>query len=105
MRLALAAVLALTAAAPLAAQTPALTPALTLAEARASTAGAWEGQLQYRDYQSGTWEGIPMTVTVTLDVDGTLNAEVGGAAIWDFEHGCCFIFSEDATLKDMRITW
>ncbi|WP_067489840.1 hypothetical protein [Erythrobacter sp. CCH5-A1] len=67
MRLALAAVLAFTAAAPAAAQTA---PALTLAEARASTAGAWEGQLQYRDYQSGEWQGIPMTVTVSLEGDG-----------------------------------
>ena len=35
-------------------------PALTIAEARASTAGAWEGQLQYLDYSSGKWEGIPV---------------------------------------------
>lgn len=54
-------------AAPAAAQTP---PALTLAEARASLAGAWEGQLQYRDYSSNTWEGIPVTVTITLEGDG-----------------------------------
>lgn len=58
---------ALAAVAPAAAQTA---PALTLAEARASTAGAWEGQLQYRDYQSGEWQGIPMTVTVSLEGDG-----------------------------------
>lgn len=45
-------------------------PAVTLAEARASTAGAWEGQLQYLDYSSGNWEGIPVTVTVTLEGDG-----------------------------------
>ena len=44
-------------------------PALTVAEARASTAGAWEGQLQYLDYSSGKWEGIPVTVTVTLEGD------------------------------------
>lgn len=44
-------------------------PALTIAEARASTAGAWEGQLQYLDYSSGKWEGIPVTVTVTLEGD------------------------------------
>jgi len=71
MRLALAAaVLAAitTLAAPLAAQDA--PPAVTLAEARASTAGAGEGELQYRDYQSGTWEGIPMTVTGTLEGDG-----------------------------------
>ena len=63
----LAAALALICAAPVAAQTP---PALTLAEARASIAGAWEGQLQYRDYSSNTWEGIPVTVTITLEGDG-----------------------------------
>jgi hypothetical protein len=44
---------------------------VSLAQARASLAGAWEGQLQYRDYQSGEWEGIPMSVTVTLEGDGT----------------------------------
>lgn len=45
-------------------------PAVTLAEARASTAGAWTGELQYLDYQSGEWRGIPVTVTVTLEGDG-----------------------------------
>lgn len=71
MRLACTLAAAALAAAPAAAQTaPALTLAPTLAEARASTAGTWEGQLQYRDYQSGTWEGIPMTVTVTIEGDG-----------------------------------
>ncbi len=60
-------------AALLAATTPAgaqEVPAITLAEARASTAGAWEGQLQYLDYQLGEWQGIPVTVTVTLEGDG-----------------------------------
>lgn len=55
-------------AAPAAAQEA--SPALTIAEARAGLVGAWEGQLQYRDYQSGEWEGIPMTVTVTIEGDG-----------------------------------
>ncbi len=45
-------------------------PAITLAEARVSTAGAWTGQLQYLDYSSGEWQGIPVTVTVTLEGDG-----------------------------------
>lgn len=58
----------LTAAVPVAAEEAA--PAITLAEARASTAGAWTGQLQYLDYQSGEWQGIPVTVTVTLEGDG-----------------------------------
>jgi hypothetical protein len=44
--------------------------AITLTEARASITGAWAGQLQYLDYSSGTWEGIPVTVTVTLEGDG-----------------------------------
>ncbi len=68
MRRALPALLAaLAPALPAAAQD---TPAPTLAEARASTAGAWEGQLQYLDYSSGRWEGIPVAVTVTLEGDG-----------------------------------
>ena len=58
----------LVAATPAAAQDAA--PAITLAEARASTAGAWAGELQYLDYQSGEWQGIPVTVTVTLEGDG-----------------------------------
>jgi hypothetical protein len=58
----------LTTAAPIAAQDAA--PAITLAQARASTAGAWTGQLQYLDYQSGEWQRIPVTVTVTLEGDG-----------------------------------
>ena len=58
----------LVAATPAAAEDAA--PAITLAEARASTAGAWAGELQYLDYQSGEWQGIPVTVTVTLEGDG-----------------------------------
>jgi len=61
-----AALAALALALPAAAQEA---PAITLAEARASTAGAWAGELQYRDYQSGEWQGIPVTVTVTLEGD------------------------------------
>lgn len=61
-----AALLAALCTAPAAAQDA---PAPTLAEARASTAGAWEGQLQYLDYSSGKWEGIPVTVTVTIEGD------------------------------------
>ncbi len=45
-------------------------PAVTLGQARASTAGAWAGELQYLDYQSGEWQGIPVRVTVTLEGDG-----------------------------------
>jgi hypothetical protein len=45
-------------------------PAITLAEARASTAGAWTGELQYLDYSSGEWQGIPVTVSNELLGDG-----------------------------------
>jgi hypothetical protein len=43
---------------------------VTLAQARASTAGQWRGQLQYLDYQSGEWQGIPVTVDNTVGGDG-----------------------------------
>ena len=33
------------------------------------TAGRWQGELQYRDYQSNTWQGLPMTVAVTAQPD------------------------------------
>ena len=51
-----------------AAQTAA--PPLTIAQARASLAGEWQAELQYRDYQSGKWEGIPFTTTITMVGDG-----------------------------------
>lgn len=76
MRLAYAALLFLLAA-PAAAQDA---PAITVAEARASLAGAWEGQLQYRDYTSNTWEGIPMTVSITVEGD---NNTVTRRAVFD----------------------
>jgi hypothetical protein len=63
-----AALAALTAAAPTAAQDAA--PIITLAEARASTKGAWTGELQYLDYSSGEWQGIPVTVSNELLGDG-----------------------------------
>jgi hypothetical protein len=66
MRIASAAAVLVALAVPSAAQEA---PALTIAEARASMAGAWEGQLKYLDYSSGKWEGIPVTVTVTLEGD------------------------------------
>ncbi len=58
----------LTAAAPAAAQDAA--PAITLTEARISIAGAWAGQLQYLDYSSGAWQGIPVTVSNEVVGDG-----------------------------------
>lgn len=45
-------------------------PALTAAAARASLAGEWTGELQYRDYQSGEWQGIPFTTTIAMVGDG-----------------------------------
>jgi hypothetical protein len=45
-------------------------PAVTLQQARASTAGAWTGQLQYLDYSSGEWQGIPVTVSNEVVGDG-----------------------------------
>ena len=72
MRHALASTLfaALAAATPIAAAAQDAAPAITLAEARASTAGAWAGQLQYLDYTSGEWQGIPVTVSNELMGDG-----------------------------------
>ncbi|WP_310531124.1 hypothetical protein [Novosphingobium sp.] len=43
---------------------------LTVAQARASLAGTWSAELQYRDYQSGKWEGIPFTTTIAMVADG-----------------------------------
>lgn len=42
----------------------------TLAEARASLDGEWRGELQYRDYQSDQWIGIPVSVSVEMMGDG-----------------------------------
>ena len=41
-----------------------------LAELLAATAGDWQGELQYRDYQSNKWEGLPVKVKVTAQGDG-----------------------------------
>ncbi len=35
----------------------------------AQTAGRWQGELQYRDYQSNTWQGLPMSVTIATQPD------------------------------------
>ncbi len=45
------------------------TPATT-ESALASTAGAWQGKLEYRDYQSNQWFGLPMKVTIMAQPDG-----------------------------------
>lgn len=41
----------------------------TAATLLAQTAGRWQGQLQYRDYQSNSWQGLPMTVTIAAQPD------------------------------------
>jgi hypothetical protein len=33
------------------------------------TAGRWQGELQYRDYQSNTWQGLPMSVAIIAQPD------------------------------------
>lgn len=49
-----------------AAEAPSLSPAAALS----GTAGSWTGELQYRDYQSNTWRGLPMTVKIAVQPDG-----------------------------------
>jgi hypothetical protein len=39
-------------------------PPVTIADARASMAGQWTGELAYRDYTADRWFGIPMTVRI-----------------------------------------
>lgn len=38
--------------------------------ALAGTAGDWRGELQYRDYQTDTWQGLPMRVSISAQPDG-----------------------------------
>ncbi len=42
----------------------------TMAQLLAATAGEWQGELQYRDYQSNKWEGLPVTVKIQAQGDG-----------------------------------
>ena len=49
-----------------AAEAPPLTPAALLV----GTAGQWQGELQYRDYQSNQWQGLPMKVAIVAQPDG-----------------------------------
>jgi hypothetical protein len=67
LRLALISGIALAAAAAAAAAAPGPIPIGTLL---AQTAGQWSGQLQYRDYQSNQWEGLPVTVRIAVQPDG-----------------------------------
>lgn len=56
----------LTASATGLAATPPYEPAVLLA----ATQGQWQGELQYRDYQSNTWQGLPVKVTIAAPGDG-----------------------------------
>ena len=50
---------------------PALSePVLAPADLLAATAGRWTGELQYRDYQSNKWEGLPVKVLIVSQPDG-----------------------------------
>lgn len=40
------------------------------AELLAATQGQWQGELQYRDYQSNQWEGLPVKVSILTQGDG-----------------------------------
>lgn len=42
----------------------------TIASLIAGTAGRWQGELQYRDYQSNKWEGLPVKVSIVVQPDG-----------------------------------
>ncbi len=44
--------------------------ALDAAALLAGTAGEWTGELQYRDYQTNTWLGLPVTVAIRAQPDG-----------------------------------
>jgi len=48
-------------------QTP---PSPSIASLIAGTAGRWQGELQYRDYQSNTWQGLPVKVSIVAQPDG-----------------------------------
>ena len=66
MREACAALLVLACASPIAAQGK-VDP---VSQVLAATAGTWTGKLQYRDYQSNKWEGLPVQVKITVQGDG-----------------------------------
>lgn len=36
----------------------------------AATAGSWAGELQYRDYETNKWEGLPVKVRIAMQPDG-----------------------------------
>ena len=46
------------------------TPPVSVSEARASMAGTWQGELEYRDYTADKWFAIPVTTTIETLSDG-----------------------------------
>ncbi|MFM6933016.1 MAG: hypothetical protein ACKOUT_12325 [Novosphingobium sp.] len=44
-------------------------PTVTVAKARTSLAGVWNAELQYRDYQSGKWYGLPYVTSISMVAD------------------------------------
>ncbi len=79
MRLFAFAALLVLAAAPALAQSA---PPLDLAAARASLNGAWEGELEYRDYSADRWFGIPVKTRITDQGDGATTVRAS-----DFDDG------------------
>lgn len=63
---------------------PALAQAanIDVTAARASQVGRWEGTLEYRDYQSNRWEGLPVKVEICDGGDGVTQIRVA-----DFDDG------------------
>ena len=45
-------------------------PMLAPAELLAATAGHWAGELQYRDYETNQWQGLPVKVAIVSQPDG-----------------------------------
>jgi hypothetical protein len=45
-------------------------PTLPIGEALAATTGNWVGQLEYRDYQSNQWFGLPVKINIQAQPDG-----------------------------------
>lgn len=41
-----------------------------LSQVLAATAGSWTGKLQYRDYESNKWEGLPVKIRIAVQGDG-----------------------------------
>lgn len=55
------------------AASPAAVLPITVAEARQSLVGRWQGKLEYRDYRSNEWTGLPVKLHIA---DGGENDDV-----------------------------